>query len=155
MYSCMGTSRLMLVCFHIRIPTDRSLFATPRSFSQLTASFIGLWCQGIRPAPFVAWPFFWNYAFSNLRSVLFPLSRIDNLFEIVVSLPKTFVLRIKTFDFFTSRINIIFVQFSRSQTSQSEVYKFLSKLVRTTFRFVLGGHKWTRTTDLTLIRRAL
>ena len=42
---------------------------------------------------------FWNYAFSNLRSVLFPLSRIDNLFEIVVFLPKTFVLRIKTFEF--------------------------------------------------------
>ena len=67
---------------------------------------------------------FWNYAFSNLRSVLFPLSRIDNLFEIVVFLPKTFVLRIKTFDFFTSRINIFFVQFSRSQTSRSEVYEF-------------------------------
>ena len=133
----------------IRISTDQSLLATPRSFSQLTASFIGLWCQGIRPAPFVAWPFFWNYAFSNLRSVLFPLSRIDNLFEIVVFLPKTFVLRIKTFDFFTSRINIIFDQFSRSHSFPKE------NCLSTTFRFVLGGHKWTRTTDLTLIRRAL
>ena len=100
---------------------------------------------------------FWNYAFSNLRSVLFPLSRIDNLFEIVVSLPKTFVLRIKTFDFFTSRINIFFVQFSRSQSSHYELFgvSFGNSRVLPLSRFGHGGHKWTRTTDLTLIRRAL
>ena len=44
------------VGFPIRISTDRRLLSPPRSFSQLTASFFGLWCQGIRPAPFVAWP---------------------------------------------------------------------------------------------------
>ena len=33
---------------------DQILFANPRSFSQLTTSFIGSQCQGIRPAPFLA-----------------------------------------------------------------------------------------------------
>ena len=36
--------------FPIRISTDQRLFAAPRSFSQLITSFIGDWCQGIRPA---------------------------------------------------------------------------------------------------------
>ncbi len=38
----------------IRISADRCLFAAPRGFSQLIASFFGLQCQGIRPAPFFA-----------------------------------------------------------------------------------------------------
>ena len=33
----------------IRISPDQCLLAAPRSFSQLTASFIGVWCLGIRP----------------------------------------------------------------------------------------------------------
>ena len=37
--------------FPIRISPDRWLFAPPRSFSQLIASFIGSWCQGILRAP--------------------------------------------------------------------------------------------------------
>ena len=32
------------------------MLADPRSFSQLTTSFIGSQCQGIRPALFLAWP---------------------------------------------------------------------------------------------------
>ena len=44
-------------CFHIRISTDRSLFAAPRSFSQLITSFIGSWCQGIRLMLLFAWTF--------------------------------------------------------------------------------------------------
>ena len=40
----------------IQKSTDQSLFAAPRGLSQLITSFIGSWCQGIRPAPFVAWP---------------------------------------------------------------------------------------------------
>ena len=38
----------------IRTSTAHSLFAAPRSFSQLTTSFFGNWCQGIRPALFLA-----------------------------------------------------------------------------------------------------
>ncbi len=44
------------VGFPIRKSTDRKLFAPPRSLSQLVASFIGSWCQGIHPAPLKAWP---------------------------------------------------------------------------------------------------
>ena len=33
----------------IRISPDQCLLAAPRSFSQLTASFVGVWCLGIRP----------------------------------------------------------------------------------------------------------
>ena len=35
--------------FPIRTPADQRLFAPPRGFSQLVASFIGYWRQGIRP----------------------------------------------------------------------------------------------------------
>ena len=100
---------------------------------------------------------FWNYAFSNLRSVLFPLSRIDNLFEIVVFLPKTFVLRIKTFEFLyfshqyflCSIFKILDIAKRCLQVSVETCASYLC------FKFGHGGHKWTRTTDLTLIRRAL
>ena len=45
------------VGFPIRKSPDQRIFAPPRSLSQLITSFIGSQCQGIRPAPFVAWPF--------------------------------------------------------------------------------------------------
>ena len=38
--------------FPIRIPADRKMFAPPRRFSQLAASFFGFWCQGIHHIPF-------------------------------------------------------------------------------------------------------
>jgi hypothetical protein len=40
--------------FPIRTSPDHRLLPTTRSFSQVTASFIGLWRQGIHRAPFVA-----------------------------------------------------------------------------------------------------
>ena len=40
--------------FPIRTSPDQRLLATPRSFSQPAASFIGSWRQGIHPVPFVA-----------------------------------------------------------------------------------------------------
>jgi hypothetical protein len=40
--------------FPIRTPPDQRLFATPRGFSQLTASFIACMCQGIHRMPLVA-----------------------------------------------------------------------------------------------------
>ena len=42
--------------FPIRKSPDQCLFAAPRSLSQLVASFIGSWCQGIPLALFLAWP---------------------------------------------------------------------------------------------------
>ena len=40
--------------FSIRISADQFVLADPRSFSQLTASFFGSWCQGILPALLLA-----------------------------------------------------------------------------------------------------
>ena len=47
MYSRNDTVTLLTVSFLIRISTDQSLFATPRSFSQLITSFFGAMYQGI------------------------------------------------------------------------------------------------------------
>ena len=56
------------VGFPIRTSTDQYLLAVPRSFSQLTASFIGWWRLGIRRMPLVAWLFQLtkNFAFLDL-----------------------------------------------------------------------------------------
>ena len=53
-HGCAGASR---AGFPIQTPADRRACAPPRSFSQLAASFFGSQCQGIRPAPFLFWPF--------------------------------------------------------------------------------------------------
>ena len=47
---------LASVGFPIRISAVQWLFAPLRSFSQLIASFIGFWCQGIHPMLLIAWP---------------------------------------------------------------------------------------------------
>ena len=40
--------------FPIRKSTDQSLLSAPRGLSQIAASFVGSWCQGIPLALFVA-----------------------------------------------------------------------------------------------------
>ena len=57
-------------CFHIRTSTGRSLFAAHRSFSQLVASFIGSWCQGIHLMLFFAWTIFQTLLFSRSFELL-------------------------------------------------------------------------------------
>ena len=54
-------------CSHIRKSADRSLFAAPRSFSQLVTSFVGSQCQGILHMLFFAWTTFmlWSYEQSS------------------------------------------------------------------------------------------
>ena len=54
MYSDAHAAALPAAGFPIRISPDRSLFAAPRGFSQLTTSFIGSQRQGILRVPFVA-----------------------------------------------------------------------------------------------------
>ena len=50
------------------------IFAPNRSLSQLITSFVGNWCQGIRPTLFIAWPVLDLYSKSNyMRLSLFPL----------------------------------------------------------------------------------
>ena len=64
-----GYLRFAQVGFPIQTSPDRWLFAPPRSFSQLTTSFIGSQCQGILPVLFLAWPSFLTLAraFSSFR----------------------------------------------------------------------------------------
>ena len=60
-------------CFHIRKSPDQSLFAAPRSFSQLVTSFIGSQCQGILHMLFYAWTTFLSlisFSSSLLKTVL-------------------------------------------------------------------------------------
>ena len=103
--------------------------------------------------------FYWNYVlFSNFEVVLlFSFSLNRQTLEIVVT---------QFFQLDWHLISLLlafncFVQFSRYQFKNSSfacIFKLQvlqAKLVRPTFRFGHGGHKWTRTTDLTLIRRAL
>ena len=49
MYSAESDGTLLPPGSPIRISPDQCLLAAPRSFSQLTASFVGVWCLGIRP----------------------------------------------------------------------------------------------------------
>ena len=49
-----GNATLLALSSLIRISADLRMFAPPRSFSQLTASFIGAIYQGILREPFVA-----------------------------------------------------------------------------------------------------
>ena len=57
MYSVYDDRTWLLPDCSIRKSADRNMLATPRSLSQLTASFIGSWCQGILPTLLLAWPF--------------------------------------------------------------------------------------------------
>ena len=54
MCSRWDNTTLLVLSSLIRIPADLKMFAPPRSFSQLTASFFGAIYQGILREPFVA-----------------------------------------------------------------------------------------------------
>ena len=51
----------------------KRIFAPYRSLSQLITSFIGNWCQGIRPMLLLAWPMVFGISNSNYLSYLFSL----------------------------------------------------------------------------------
>ena len=51
-----GWQSIALPGFPIRKSTDRRLLSPTRSLSQIAASFVGSWCQGIPLTLFVAWP---------------------------------------------------------------------------------------------------
>ena len=54
----MQSTILHRVCSHIRKSADRSLYAAPRSLSQLVTSFFGSQCQGILHMLLFAWTTF-------------------------------------------------------------------------------------------------
>ena len=144
---------------------QRSLTAT-HSFSQLTTSFFGSWCQGIRPALLSALPFasYRSWVLSNLLWLFFScVFDIWNfsvsphfafllcfLFYSVFKLPSiSFLKRIYFNKYFFKHQTILFVNMF---CIYSNLF-FLNPWFE--FLYSFGGHKWTRTTDLTLIRRAL
>ena len=77
-------------CFHIRKSADRSLFAAPRSLSQLVTSFFGSWCQGIHLMLLFAWTFLsvillritWFSSFSELLEFHKTFFRLFLLFAV-------------------------------------------------------------------------
>ena len=66
----------------IRISADRRLFAAPRGFSQLVASFFGSWCQGIPLVLFIAWTSWKLPRVSRRCSVLSCLSFANNCLKL-------------------------------------------------------------------------
>ena len=49
-----NVTRLLVPGFPIRTSMDQCLLTAPHGFSQLTASFVGSWCQGIHPVLLLA-----------------------------------------------------------------------------------------------------
>ena len=166
-------------CSHIRKSADRSLFAAPRSLSQLVTSFFGSWCQGIRSVLLFAWTsieyplryslvlsslnccvsrFTVTLAFSKIVYLYYPTYWKDLIFKSssfpFVCLLSLFVYLILAFLFsfqwsiqgLSLALSSIFIGLFSSLSSL--------KILKNSVNF-LGGLKWTRTTDLALIRRAL
>ena len=79
---------LLITDCSIRTSADQHLLAIPRSFSQLTASFVGSQCQGILPALLLAWPSFHTFVLLPVSIMLLIAWSYMNTFvfiEIVVS----------------------------------------------------------------------
>ena len=158
-------------CFHIRKSADRSLFAAPRGLSQLVTSFIGSWCQGIHLMLLLAWTschrsfdqFWFSHFFELLEFLKHWLFRSKKAFIL-------FALSTFRWNCFypwlerpiSRRVNCM----TRSKSLSSlSVFSTLLRFIRFSMTSkplgfcsqpLLGGwHKWTRTTDLALIRRAL
>ena len=90
--------------FPIRISKDQSLLSAPRGFSQIAASFVGSWCQGIPLTLFVAWP---NLLESCFCSSVGCFSTIINIV----------VITLKYFSYHLSLIHILMCIRDRNTTS--------------------------------------
>ena len=126
----------------IRTSAAHSVLTAPRSFSQLTTSFFGSWCQGIHPALLFTLPYSGMNLSSQIKNCSIYLTWkfiFSCRFLLIVSFIALFlysVFKLLCFWFLKNRCQLIFPISS---------YLFSKN----------GGHKWTRTIDLTLIRRAL
>ena len=98
--------------FPIRKSADRSLFAAPRSLSQLVASFFGSWCQGIPLVLLFAWTFHRSLDLSCC-SLLNCLSFINKFFGIHIAV-KGFIL-CYTIESFPPCGEIVFTHFWKDQ----------------------------------------
>ena len=124
----------------IRKSADQSVLTTPRGLSQLTTSFIGSWCQGIHPALFLTLPIF-KWVSVLFKNCSFPTK---NNFHYLCRFTRSFL---------NLHFSILFSSCSVLFQEQVSVKQFF--FCFTHIHSWNGGHKWTRTTDLTLIRRAL
>ena len=148
------------VGFPIRKSPDRSLFAAPRSLSQLITSFIGSWCQGIPLALLLAWPSRKIHFRFNLVSLV-ELCRLNNRSYFLAKI--VFItLLIKSFPLLLPSHNCIIihnVQFSRymfeSLFQETQWNSAISCGTSVSLFLRSGGPKWTRTIDLTIISRVL
>ena len=153
-------------CFHIRKSADRSLFAAPRSLSQLVTSFIGSWCQGIRPMLLFAW-----------TSLLILFSLFSWIAEFLKQISFAAKKHLSSFLRSTFRWNCNFTHFLGKTKLISQFcplksvrfYSFYPNFFELFFipirlsRFItlpislqcFGRSGWTRTIDLARIRRAL
>ena len=105
----------------IRTSADRGLFAAPRSLSQLVASFVGSWCQGIHLMLFIAWTSF----------VLFSCLSFANNFVTMKKLFRFYVFRLDSFE---SRFNCSFFTTISWKTFLFNSFSEISKL---SVRFLL------------------
>ena len=146
--------------FPIRKSADRSLFAAPRSLSQLVTSFVGSWCQGIHLVLFHAW------------TSLFFLLSIAWVSQIIILQWKSFLFRCFCFGFsacFSTCGQIVVLPRFSERPSIKILISIFSLILLIICSFLLfsfqwtfflsalptGGLKWSRTTDLMLIRHAL
>ena len=128
------------------------IFAPPRGFSQLITSFVGSQCQGIRPVPYLAWPFVPTSCSVMMRSVLFLrflLKSVNLFFSMIYGLMCFWyaVFKVQPADKSNTYQQMIF--------QDSNLLSFPSEQYLNVLMLGVYGLKWTRTTDLTLIRRAL
>ena len=167
-----GSQVLHLRGFPIRKSADRSLFAAPRSLSQLVTSFFGSWCQGIHLMLFLAWTSSFS---SSLKKIAFAFFAwvsqiIDWLLSSLLKRPFTIFAFLTICSIFVTQLterpyfkSLLIRNLTDSIKSFSIICSFLYFLLfgfQWTFLLVkylnlTGGLKWTRTTDLALIRRAL
>ena len=154
----------------IRKSADQSVLTTPRGLSQLTTSFIGSWCQGIHPALFLTLPIF-KWVSVLFKNCSFPTRKISFT---RISLVALLVVSYLHFSILFSSCSVLFQEQVSAKgflllisilekrfpevfsSHQRESCVILTTVLSPRLGFPLGsGHKWTRTTDLTLIRRAL
>ena len=128
------------------------LFAPPRSLSQLVTSFVGSQCQGIHLMLFFAWTsFFFSYLLLWVSQIIFVYNEKAS-FVAFFDLPPFLTANCSFLpDFIQKNLfkiclkNYLFVSISLFGFQWSFTLQILSA----------GGLKWTRTTDLVLIRHAL
>ena len=145
--------RFALPGFPIRISTGQSLFAAHRSFSQLITSFIGSRCQGIHSTLLVAWPIMqtqWFAVFCALLKIKVNFNFTKNIYRLIVDFtPRQFKYVSNAFKLCRYGASWI-INLLKSIICSICFSKYKMEIIRFPSR-----PKWTRTTDLTLIRRAL